>query len=125
MIASSLERLTGGPWGTLDQAEACLAPITTVRMLASREAADRLATLRVESMVIDRGDGEKSTLNQDLQELEWKGKENDRNRNNKGSETQSRCFCPDSCDSGIGYLPFGMPLHLGRGTRYYKHNQPR
>ena len=25
-------KLTGGPWGTFDQAEACLAPMTTVRM---------------------------------------------------------------------------------------------
>lgn len=44
-------KLTGGPWGTFDQAEACLAPVTTVRMLASRAAPDRLATRRVESMM--------------------------------------------------------------------------
>lgn len=35
----------------MDQAEACLAPMTTVRMLASRATAERLATRRVESMM--------------------------------------------------------------------------
>lgn len=47
----SNSKLTGGPWGTLDQAEACLAPRTT--KLASRAAAERLATRRVESIVCD------------------------------------------------------------------------
>lgn len=35
----------------MDQAEACLAPMTTVRMLASRATAERLATRRVDSMM--------------------------------------------------------------------------
>lgn len=41
------------------QAEACLAPIKMVRMLASREAADRLATLRVESIMTETKKNEK------------------------------------------------------------------
>jgi hypothetical protein len=51
MMASSKSKLTGGPWGTLAQAEACLAPRTTMRLLAWG-AAERLATLRVESMMM-------------------------------------------------------------------------
>ena len=43
-------KLTGGPWGTLAQVEAYLAPAITERTLASRAAALRLAILRVESM---------------------------------------------------------------------------
>lgn len=46
-------KLTGGPWGTFDQAEACRAPMTNVRMLASRATAERLATRRVDSMMKD------------------------------------------------------------------------
>lgn len=42
---------TGGPCGTLDHVEAGLAPATKTRAPASRVAADRLATLRVESIV--------------------------------------------------------------------------
>lgn len=54
----SHSRLTGGPWGTFDQAEACLAPMT-VRKLTSRATAVRLATRRVESIVKDgRGIGD-------------------------------------------------------------------
>jgi hypothetical protein len=50
----------------------------------------------------------------DLKARFGKGKgKNRKERNNKGSETKL-----DSCDSGTGYLPFGMHPYRGPSTRY-------
>lgn len=68
----------------------------TVRMLASREAADRLATRRVESMVNCRDEKKNQIEGQhlDLEARFGKGKgKNREERNNKRSENKVPMFC--------------------------------
>lgn len=117
-------KLTGGPWGTFDQAEACLAPMTTVRMLASRATAERLATRRVDS-ILKKLQGRMEDSIEGKEELALKTGEG-REREETGEEKKVgdaavrswSCLGLDSCDSGIGYLLVSVGKHNQGGTWY-------
>lgn len=94
-------KLTGGPWGTFDQAEACLAPMT-MRMLASRATAERLAVRREDS-ILDR----KRSMGEDWKEkkkdgLALKTGERKGKGRNGGREKDRRCC--GACLEGLTHV---------------------
>jgi hypothetical protein len=50
--------------------------------------------------------------------LEGEREESEVRKNIKDRRRSPDVFRPDSCDSGTGYLPIGMQVRLGLGTRY-------